>query len=85
MQYLLWILTKFSDNCSRIYVDIVINHMTADSTDAVGVGGTTADTYNKDYPGVPYVKDEFNPSCNITDYQNPYMVSDTEFLRTKLI
>ena len=78
MQYLLRILRKNSDNFSRIYVDVVFNHMTAEYPNATGVGGTTADTYNKQYPGVPYGTEHFNPTCEITTYQDPINVSDTE-------
>jgi alpha-amylase len=74
MQYILWILSKISDTFSRIYVDVVFNHMTADKQDAYGVGGTPADTYNKEYPGVPYTNSEFNPTCGM-NYQDPYSVS----------
>jgi len=56
-------------------VDVVFNHMTADFPNATGVGGTTADTYNKLYPGVPYGPDEFNPTCEIKDWNDPIMVS----------
>jgi alpha-amylase len=49
--------------------------MTADHPNAIGVGGTTANTYNKQYPGVPYGPNDFNPTCDI-DYQNRDKVSD---------
>jgi alpha-amylase len=75
---LLRILTKNSDKFSRIYVDVVFNHMTANYPNATGVGGTTADTYNKHYPGVPYGPGDFNPSCAITNYQDPINVSNTD-------
>jgi alpha-amylase len=75
---LLRILKKNSDNFSRIYVDVVFNHMTADFPIATGVGGTTADTSNKQYPGVPYGPGDFNPTCAITNYQNPINVSNTD-------
>jgi len=52
--------------------------MTADFPDATGVGGTTADTYNKQYPGVPYGPGDFNPTCEITDWQDPIMVSNID-------
>jgi len=60
-------------------VDVVFNHMTACHLNATGVGGSTADTCNKKYPGVPYEPEHFNqPTCEITDYQDPINVSDTE-------
>jgi alpha-amylase len=78
MQYLLRILTKSSDNFSRIYVDVVFNHMTANYPNAIGVGGTTAYTYNKQYPDVPYGPDDFNPKCTVNNYQDAANVSDTD-------
>ena len=59
-------------------MDVVFNHMSADYQNAVGVGGTTASTYNKQYPGVPYGPGEFNPTCAITNYQDPVNVSNDE-------
>ena len=59
-------------------MDVVLNHMTGDTPDATGVGGTTADTYNKQYPGVPYGPGDFNPTCEINNYQDPINVSNTE-------
>jgi hypothetical protein len=73
---LLRILTKNSDNFSRVYVDVVFNHMTADYPNAVGVGGTRADTYNKQYPGVSYGPGDFNPCREITDWNDPWQVSN---------
>ena len=73
------ILTKKSHNFFRIYVDVVFNHMTSKFPNATGVGGTTADTYNMQYPGVPYGPEHFNrPTCEITTYQDPVKVSDNE-------
>ena len=56
-------------------MDVVFNHMTADHPNAIGVGGTTANTYSKHYPGVPYESGDFNSACDI-DYQIPVTVSD---------
>jgi hypothetical protein len=77
MQYLLWILTKIYDYFFRIYVDVVFNHMTADYPIAIGVGGSTADTYNKDYPAVPYRYEHFHPSCEMV-FDDPYSVSNRD-------
>jgi len=52
--------------------------MTGDYPNAIGVGGCTADTYNKQYPCVPYGPDDFNPTCEINNYQDPVNVSDNE-------
>lgn len=53
----------------RIYVDIVINHMTAShSHDDEGSDGSHADTIGYSYPAVPYTKEDFNlPACAITN------------------
>jgi alpha-amylase len=59
-------------------VDVLFNHMTADFSNATGVGGTTADTYNKEYPGVPYGPVHFNPTCEIKDWDDPWQVSNTD-------
>jgi hypothetical protein len=78
LEYLLRILTKNSDNFSRIYVDVVFNHMTEEYPNATGVGGTTADTCNRLYPGVPYGPEHFNPPCDVTTHPDAVNVSDTE-------
>jgi hypothetical protein len=59
-------------------VDVVFNHMTENYPNAVGVGGTKADTYTKYYPGVPYTSVDFNPTCVFGNSQDPANVSDTE-------
>ena len=59
-------------------MDVVFNHMTAVYSNAIGVGGATADTSNKQYPYVPYGPGDFNPTCEITNYNDPINVSDTE-------
>ena len=59
-------------------MDVVFNHMTQNYANATGVGGATADTYNKQYPYVPYGPGDFNPTCAVTNYQDPINVSDTE-------
>ena len=59
-------------------MDVVFNHMTADYPNAIGVGGTTADTYNRQYPGVPFGPGDFNPTCEVINYQDPVNVSNNE-------
>lgn len=72
-----WLRVSSIEICSwllirRIYVDIVINHMTGDHATAVGVGGSTADTYNLQYPAVPFGPNDFNqPQCGIDNYEDP--------------
>jgi hypothetical protein len=59
-------------------VDVVFNHMTGNYTNAAGVGGITANAYNKQYPGVAYGLGDFNPTCAIKNYQDPVNVSYSE-------
>ena len=59
-------------------MDVVFNHMTADHKNAIGVNGAKADSYSKQYPGVPYGSGDFNHTCAITDYQDPVKVSNVE-------
>jgi alpha-amylase len=52
--------------------------MTANFLNAIGVGGTTADTSSKQYPGVPYGPGDFNPTCPIIDWNDPKQVSNCD-------
>jgi alpha-amylase len=56
-----------------IYVDAVINHMTAGA--GTGSAGTAYTKY--DYPGL-YTQDDFHPPCTVTDYGNAANVQDCE-------
>ena len=58
-----------------IYVDAVINHMTAGA--GTGTNGTVYTKYN--YPGL-YTQADFHPSCGINDYQNAANVQDCELV-----
>jgi hypothetical protein len=50
----------------RTYVDVVINHMTANFGDATGTGNSRAYTDHFVYPDVPYGPGDFhNPICGI--------------------
>ena len=60
-------------------MDVVFNHMTGNYDNAYGVGGTTADTYNKQYPGVPYGPEHFNLPCAVTNYQVASNVRNPDF------
>ncbi|XP_039449670.1 alpha-amylase A-like [Culex pipiens pallens] len=69
----------------RLYVDIIINHMAAhpgDAGDGIGhgVGGSTAIPRNRDFPAVPFTLADFNPTCQITDWNDPIQVRDCELL-----
>ncbi|XP_058794696.1 alpha-amylase 2-like isoform X2 [Phymastichus coffea] len=54
----------------RIYVDVVINHMTGDADPAIGTGGSIAEPKKRLYPAVPFGPDDFNNPCGINDYNN---------------
>ena len=67
------------DRCAAsgvdIYVDAVINHMTAGS--GVGTAGTEYQKYS--YPGL-YERLHFHSGCTVTDYQDAANVQDCELL-----
>lgn len=63
---------RCSDMGIRIYVDAVINHMSA--TPGQGTAGSISDPINLNYPGVPYIKSQFHNECQILDYNDPYQV-----------
>lgn len=58
-----------------IYVDAVINHMTAGA--GTGSNGTVYTKY--DYPGL-YTQSDFHPPCAVDDYQDAADVQDCELL-----
>ncbi|KAJ9575442.1 hypothetical protein L9F63_007693, partial [Diploptera punctata] len=62
----------------RIYVDVLLNHMTGDWDNAVGTGGSTADTYDYSYPAVPYDKDNFHPYCILNTYNDANVIRNCE-------
>lgn len=65
----------------RIYVDMVFNHMTGKGGDIIGTGGTTANTKNFDYPGIPFGPGDFHePPCFINNYNNPNEVRNCELV-----
>lgn len=49
----------------RIYVDVILNHMTAKQGHAVGTGNATANAAKRLYPDVPYGPKDFHQSCSI--------------------
>lgn len=52
----------------RIYVDAVINHMSAGN--GFGTAGNIANATNKYFPGVPYGPNDFHSDCTITNFNN---------------
>ncbi|XP_076240333.1 alpha-amylase-related protein-like [Calliopsis andreniformis] len=64
----------------RIYVDVVANHMAANSPNAHGTGGSNANTYKFQYYSVPYNRSDFHPTCAIDDYNNATNVRNCELV-----
>ena len=63
----------------RIYVDAVINHMTANAHPAYGTGRSSAQPDKLLYPAVPYNSKDFNhPICTIQNYNNATEVRNCE-------
>ncbi|KAM7344129.1 uncharacterized protein ACRADG_010965 [Cochliomyia hominivorax] len=68
-------LINMIERCSkvgvRIYVDIVVNHMTGlDEGESIGTAGSHCNYKKRSYPAVPYGSEDFHPACDIKDYQN---------------
>ena len=73
----------------RIYVDVVINHMTG-GFNGTGTAGHHFDGVNFSYPGVPYSTPDFNgksecPTADggIHDWSNPIEVRNCGLLGLK--
>ncbi|XP_054258088.1 alpha-amylase-like [Macrosteles quadrilineatus] len=54
----------------RVFVDVVLNHMTEVTKNRVGVGGSSFYPEDMYYPSVPYTKEDFYPPCEIKDPSN---------------
>lgn len=64
----------------RIYVDVIMNHMSGDWNDAHGTGNSRANTYNFDYPQVPYTGANFHARCAVNNYNDPSNVRNCELV-----
>lgn len=62
----------------RIYVDVVFNHMTGSAE--IGSAGSRANLATRDYFGVPFTNEHFNPRCSINNWANPTEVRNCELL-----
>nr|Q9NJP0.2 RecName: Full=Alpha-amylase-related protein; Flags: Precursor [Drosophila elegans]AAF25712.2 putative amylase-related protein [Drosophila elegans] len=68
----------------RIYVDVLLNHMSGDFDGvAIGTAGTEAEPSKKSFPGVPFSAQDFPPSCEITDWNNRFQVQQCELVGLK--
>ncbi|XP_069700676.1 alpha-amylase-like [Periplaneta americana] len=64
----------------RIYVDVVLNQMSGNWPDATGQAGDTADTYNLQYPAVPYGPGDFHSQCSVDNYNDASNVRNCELV-----
>lgn len=64
----------------RIFVDLVINHMTGVHKKNIGTGGSIADPEHSSFPGVPFDKTHFNTPCGIHNYNNIHEVRNCELV-----
>lgn len=65
----------------RIYVDVVINHMTGVHTINRGTGNSTADPHRRSFPAVPFSDSDFNsPICGIQNYSDRWQVRNCELV-----
>ncbi|XP_017752232.1 PREDICTED: alpha-amylase 1-like [Eufriesea mexicana] len=62
----------------RIYVDVIMNHMSGNWKDARGTGNSEANTYIMAYYQVPYTDANFHHSCSVNNYNNPSNVRNCE-------
>lgn len=63
----------------RIYVDVVVNHMTGyQEGETIGTAGSVANYGQRSYPAVPYGPGDFNPTCDISNYQDPVQVRNCQ-------
>ncbi|XP_015122799.1 alpha-amylase 2 [Diachasma alloeum] len=65
----------------RIYVDALLNHVSADHNFEVnGTGGSWADPATRNYSAIPYTRSDFHPSCALKDFSNPVEVRNCELV-----
>ncbi|ALC40426.1 Amy-d [Drosophila busckii] len=63
----------------RTYVDVVFNHMSANGNSR-GTAGSQADPGSKSFPAVPFSTLDFNPTCSITNYNDPKNIRNCELV-----
>lgn len=65
----------------RIYVDAILNHMSADHAfEVIGTGGSRADPCTRNFSAVPYSRVDFHPKCELKNYSNPVEVRNCELV-----
>uniref|UniRef100_A0A023EVZ4 Alpha-amylase n=1 Tax=Aedes albopictus TaxID=7160 RepID=A0A023EVZ4_AEDAL len=63
----------------RIYVDLVINHMAAITSNG-GTGGSTGNSDAMQFPAVPYDRNDFHEPCSINDYNDAAQVRNCQLV-----
>ncbi|XP_012251588.2 alpha-amylase A-like [Athalia rosae] len=70
---------RCNDAGVRIYVDVLLNHMSQNHNITIGTGGSTADPQNRNYHSVPYGKNHFHdPPCLVSNYTDPNNMRNCE-------
>lgn len=69
---------KCTDAGVRVFVDAVINHMSA--TAGRGTGGSISIPASMNYPAVPYTTHDFHPPCQIVNYSDPFEVRNCQLV-----
>lgn len=64
----------------RIYIDVLLNHMSADNDNAVGTAGNRADPANRQFPAVPYGPNDFNKRCSIYNWDDAEEIRNCELV-----
>lgn len=64
----------------RVYVDILLNHMSGNHENAIGTAGSKANTSYYEYPVVPYKKEHFHKYCKVNNYQDANNVRNCELV-----
>lgn len=82
MQLINLLIPLTSSRCNaagvRIYVDAVINHMSA--TTGSGTAGSQSTPATRSFPAVPYSALDFNSGCEIKDYNDRYQVRNCDLV-----
>lgn len=64
----------------KVYVEVVLNHMTTNFFNyKTGVGGSSANPNDKEYPALSFTAEHFHPTCEIVDYTNSSNVCMCEY------
>uniref|UniRef100_A0A0C9QKZ2 Alpha-amylase n=1 Tax=Fopius arisanus TaxID=64838 RepID=A0A0C9QKZ2_9HYME len=65
----------------RIYVDAILNHVSADHDfEVIGTGGSWADPSTRNYSAIPYSRGDFHRSCPLRNFSNPVEVRNCELV-----